>query len=93
MVEGLVSVDLLFSLFLKSVTKSLASEGSVAKVLSLEHCNVWSSVKSNRPSVNKYANLTRHSSSLLDLDSDSRMSNDWDCHIGAEVGDKPMCSE
>jgi hypothetical protein len=34
------------------------------------YCNVWGSVKANRPSVNKYANLTRHSSSLLDLDSD-----------------------
>jgi hypothetical protein len=36
----------------------------------LTWCNVWGSVKVNRPSVNKYANLTRHSSSLLDLDSD-----------------------
>jgi hypothetical protein len=33
-------------------------------------CNVWGSVKANRPSVNKYVNLTRHSSSLLDLNSD-----------------------
>jgi hypothetical protein len=37
-------------------------------------CNVWSSIKTNRPSVNKYANLTRHSSSLLDLDNDCRVS-------------------
>jgi hypothetical protein len=33
-------------------------------------CNVWGSVKANRPSVNNYANLTRHSSSLLDFDRD-----------------------
>jgi hypothetical protein len=40
----------------------------VAEIVAM--CNVWSSVKANRPSVNKYANLTWHSSSLLDLDSD-----------------------
>jgi hypothetical protein len=33
-------------------------------------CNVWGSVKANRPSVNKYASPSRHSSSLLDLNSD-----------------------
>ena len=34
------------------------------------YCNVWGSVKTNRPSVNKYANLTWRSSCLLDLDND-----------------------
>jgi len=63
-------VDLLFSLLLNSVTKSSVTESSVAGVVSLEHCNVWGLVKSNHPSVNKYAHLTRHSSSLLDLDRD-----------------------
>jgi hypothetical protein len=38
--------------------------------LVVSDCNVWGSVKANRPSVNKYANLTRHSSSLLDIDRD-----------------------
>jgi hypothetical protein len=56
-------------------------------------CNVWGSIKTNRPSVNKYANLTRHSSSLLDLDNDSRVSIIGIAAVGVEVEDKPMCSE
>jgi hypothetical protein len=55
--------------------------------------NVWSSVKTNRPSVNKYANLTRHSTNLLDLDNDSRVSIIGIVTVGVEVEDKPMCSE
>jgi hypothetical protein len=60
---------------------------------SLFLCNVWGSVKTNRPSVNKYANLTRHSSSLLDLNNDSRVSIIGIVTVGVEVEDKPMCSE
>ena len=63
-------VGLLFSLLLNSVTKSSVSVCFVVGVVCLEHCNVWGLVKSNHPSVNKYAHLTRHSSSLLDLDRD-----------------------
>jgi hypothetical protein len=36
-------------------------------LLGLFVCNVWGSVKTNCPSVNKYDNQTRHNSSLLDL--------------------------
>jgi hypothetical protein len=66
----------------------------VGKAVTSQYWNFWSSVKTNRSSVNdKYANLTRHSSSLLDLDNDSRVSIIGVVTVGVEVEDKPMCSE